>query len=102
MLIKTLHLRVRLLLDASALVPEVLPEISGKNCILSPHTGEYKRLFGHAVPDDDASSNSRTAEYSSVFIRISKSCALALQVPFQLQLSQVGVCPRSFFAGVNF
>ena len=56
MLIKTLlDSDVRLLLDASALVPEVLPEISGKNCILSPHTGEYKRLFGHAVPDDDAS-----------------------------------------------
>ena len=61
MLIKTLlDSDVRLLLDASALVPEVLPEISvhsisansGKNCILSPHTGEYKRLFGHAVPDD--------------------------------------------------
>ena len=56
LLIKTLlDSDVRLLLDASALVPEVLPEISGKNCILSPHAGEYKRLFGHAVPDDDAS-----------------------------------------------
>ena len=51
LLIKTLlDSDVRLLLDASALVPEVLPEISGKNCILSPHAGEYKRLFGHAVP----------------------------------------------------
>ena len=56
LLIKTLlDSDVRVLLDASALVPEVLPEISGKNCILSPHAGEYKRLFGHAVPDDDAS-----------------------------------------------
>ena len=55
LLIKTLlDSDVRLLLDASALVPEVLPEISGKNCILSPHAGEYKRLFG-PVPDDDAS-----------------------------------------------
>ena len=62
----------RLLLDASALVPEVLPEISGKNCILSPHAGEYKRLFGHAVPDDDASRESEVekmaAEHKVVII----------------------------------
>ena len=56
LLVKTLlDSDVRLLLDASALVPEILPEISGKNCILSPHAGEYKRLFGYTLPDDEAS-----------------------------------------------
>ena len=101
LLIKTLlDSDVRLLLDASALVPEVLPEISGKNCILSPHAGEYKRLFGHAVPDDDASSNNRTSESSSVFISSSKelrSCT-ASPIPIAAESSPTGVCPRSFFA----
>lgn len=35
----------KLLLDASALVPEILPEISGTGAIVTPHAGEYKRLF---------------------------------------------------------
>ena len=80
LLIKTLlDSDVRLLLDASALVPEVLPEISGKNCILSPHAGEYKRLFGHAVPDDDASREREVEKMAA-------------------ESSPTGVCPRSFFA----
>jgi len=37
---------VRLLLDASALVPDVLPEIKDTNSVVTPHAGEYKRLFG--------------------------------------------------------
>ena len=35
----------RLLLDASALIPEILPEISGTGAVVTPHAGEYKRLF---------------------------------------------------------
>ena len=35
----------KLLLDASALVPEILPEISGSDAVVTPHAGEYKRLF---------------------------------------------------------
>ena len=34
----------KLLLDASALVPEILEHISG-NTVITPHPGEYKRLF---------------------------------------------------------
>src|SRR6185503_12386175 len=33
------------LLDASALIPQVLGEISGTASIVTPHAGEYKRLF---------------------------------------------------------
>jgi NAD(P)H-hydrate epimerase len=35
----------RILLDASALIPEVLKQISGTSSIVTPHVGEYKRLF---------------------------------------------------------
>lgn len=35
----------KLLLDASALIPEILPEISGTGSIVTPHAGEYLRLF---------------------------------------------------------
>jgi hypothetical protein len=37
-----------LLLDASALIPQVLGEISGTDSIVTPHAGEYNRLFNNA------------------------------------------------------
>jgi NAD(P)H-hydrate epimerase len=39
----------KLLLDASALVPEILEVISGTNTIITPHPGEYKRIFQEDV-----------------------------------------------------
>lgn len=39
----------KILLDASALMPEILTEIKGTNTIVTPHAGEYKRLFGEDV-----------------------------------------------------
>jgi ADP-dependent NAD(P)H-hydrate dehydratase len=36
----------KILLDASALISPVLGEISGTGSIVTPHAGEYKRLFG--------------------------------------------------------
>jgi NAD(P)H-hydrate epimerase len=35
----------KLLLDASSLIPEILEHISGSNTVITPHPGEYKRLF---------------------------------------------------------
>lgn len=35
-----------LVLDASMLIPEILGSIRGTNCVVTPHAGEFKRLFG--------------------------------------------------------
>ncbi len=42
---------VRLSLDASALVSYILPLLSGKNVVVTPHAGEFKKMFGEAIPD---------------------------------------------------
>jgi NAD(P)H-hydrate epimerase len=39
----------KLLLDASALVPDILPEIKNTDTIVTPHAGEYKCLFGEGA-----------------------------------------------------
>ena len=43
---------VRISLDAGALVPEVLPHIREKNAVVTPHAGEFRRLFGRVPPDE--------------------------------------------------
>ena len=62
LLIKSLLNRdVRLSLDASSLVKEILPLIANKNVVVTPHTGEFKRLFGE-VPSENKVKRIQTIE----------------------------------------
>ena len=61
----------KLLLDASALVPEVLEVISGTNTIITPHPGEYKRVFEEDIGkshDEQISNIGRLSEKYGITI----------------------------------
>jgi ADP-dependent NAD(P)H-hydrate dehydratase len=36
----------KIVLDASALIPAILDDISGSHSVVTPHPGEYRRMFG--------------------------------------------------------
>lgn len=48
---------IPMILDADALTPQILEFIKGKTCVLTPHAGEYQRLFGAAPTLDNVKEN---------------------------------------------
>ena len=49
---KLIEKDTRIVLDASALIPEILPIISETNTIITPHGGEYARIFELKIKSD--------------------------------------------------
>jgi NAD(P)H-hydrate epimerase len=47
------EMNAKILLDASALVPDVLPAVAGREVVLTPHAGEFKRIFQHEVGESE-------------------------------------------------
>lgn len=55
---------VMISLDASALIPEILDSIRGKKVVVTPHAGEFKRLFGEMPPDNVKQRSSIVEKYA--------------------------------------
>jgi len=58
---KLLDMDIRLSLDASALVKDILPIVPNKNVVVTPHAGEFKRLFG-TIPPENKTQRIKTVE----------------------------------------
>jgi ADP-dependent NAD(P)H-hydrate dehydratase len=57
----------KLVLDASSLIPEILEDISGTNTIVTPHLGEYRRLFQKSQnPDETVAAPTATITTSTL------------------------------------
>lgn len=63
---KLLKNGTKLVLDASALIPEILPKIKGSNCIITPHGGEYMRIFETELKNYNTNNNNNSSENEQI------------------------------------
>lgn len=63
---KLLKNGTKLVLDASALIPEILPKIKGSNCIITPHGGEYMRIFETELKNYNINNNNNSSENEQI------------------------------------
>ena len=59
---KLLKNGTKLVLDASALIPEILPKIKETGCIITPHGGEYMRIFKTELKNHHNNENEQIAD----------------------------------------
>ena len=59
---KLLKNGTKLVLDASALMPEILPKIKETGCIITPHGGEYMRIFKTELKNHHNNENEQIAD----------------------------------------
>lgn len=64
-LLELQYLNTKLVLDASALIPDILDIV--RDDIVTPHAGEFKRLFKTELSDDEESRIEMVKEYASKY-----------------------------------
>jgi ADP-dependent NAD(P)H-hydrate dehydratase len=64
---KLLKTGTKLVLDASALIPEILPKIKETGCIITPHGGEYMRIFETELKTPSPHNNNENEQIVDVF-----------------------------------
>ncbi|MFQ5940988.1 MAG: NAD(P)H-hydrate dehydratase [Nitrososphaerales archaeon] len=57
----------KVLLDANALIPDVLPLVSTRKGVLVPHAGEFERVFGHKAGNSEKERIDNVKKFASKF-----------------------------------
>ncbi|MCD6038268.1 MAG: putative carbohydrate kinase [Nitrososphaeraceae archaeon] len=91
----------RLLLDSSSLLPAVLKEISGTDTIITPHAGEYKRIFGENAGADEKERISNVYKFAKEYDITILLRSIYFGCLFQWISRQFGIRSSRFAYGSN-